>query len=537
MTVSQPSQPPGPADSPDVGSGRPLGKVRLTIAADNSAAIVFIGSGASPESVSVMALTALAEERGLAKTSELTEAISAIAEEYRLNPNADLERAIAHGVPPVHGIDGRLEIDERFDPERRAAAAPSPSPGPHELGRVDHHTRSAFVSVRRGDVIGHLLPPVIGREGIDVFGRALNPRDARALKLMSDETVLIAPDGTITAVADGMLVRHGNTLRISPKLTVPEYVDFSTGNVSFPGDVVVNKGVRDCFCVHAGRTLHIRGLVEAAEIASDLDLVLDGGMAGRQKGSMRSKRDVDALYLEQVNGRVGRDLRLGKEATHAHLSVGRAIAAPTAALIGGDICVAGAVEVAHLGSDAGAATRIAIGHLPEVDDKLRAAMELLQRVLGKREAAASTLKQLQNASGKLTAQQAEELTEREFELSNLDHQIAKLKSAVGSLLELLEAAGEPSLTVRSEIWPGVKIWIGAYVCEPRQTIRGPLKISLAAHGEPQLLLKTSGAVSPLSSVCRVMHDDRFASRADLLAMSGHVPKQVFSDDSPQPIAA
>lgn len=532
--TTRPPESPGPTAD---GAHGQYGKVRLTLAADNSAAIVFIGSGAPPESVSVMALTALVEERGLAKTAELTEALSAVAGAYAAAPNVDFEQTIAHGTPPVHGVDGRLELDERFDPAHRAAPAQPQPDAPAPTGRVDHHSRSAIVSVRRGDVIGHLLPPIIGREGIDVFGRALNPRDARPLKLISDETVLVAPDGTITAVADGMLVHQGNTLRISPKLTVPEYVDFSTGNVDFPGDVVINRGVRDCFSVHSGRTLLVRGLVEAAELVCELDMMLEGGMAGRQKGTLRSKRDASALYLEQVNGRIGRDLNIGKEATHSHLSVGRAIVAPSAALIGGDICVAGHAEVAQLGSDASAATKLAIGHLPEVDGKLRATSDLLHRVQAKRDAAAETLKQLQHASGKLTAQQAEELTEREFELSNLDQQIAKLKAAIGSLLTVLETAGESSLTVHADIWPGVKLWIGDYLCEPRQAIRGPLKVILSAHGEPQLVLKTSGATSSLSTVCRVMHDVRFVSRTAMYSLSGHKPVQSFSDESSRPLAA
>jgi hypothetical protein len=506
----------------------------LTIAADNSAAIVFIGSGASPDSVSVMAITALAEERGLAHTAELSAAIKSVSEAFLANTDKDLEQAIAHGTPPVHGVDGRLELEERFDPIRRGAATAAETPPAPNTARVDHHARSVFVSAHKGDVLGRVVPPSIGREGIDIFGRALNPREARPMKLLSDETILLAPDGTISALADGMLVRNGNTLRISQRLNVPEYVDFSTGNINFPGDVVVNRGVRDCFSVHAGRHLLIRGLVEAAEISSDLDITLEGGMAGRQKGTIRARRDVSALYLEQVTGRVGRDLKIGKEATHAHLSVGRAITAPTSALIGGDVCVAGRVEIAQLGSDASAPTRLAIGHQADVDAKLRAAADLLERLTSKRDAAATTLKQLQAATTKLTAQQAEELTEREFDLSNFDQQIRKLKAAIASLLDLLDVAGEQSLTVHKEIWPGVKLWIGKYLCEPRHAIRGPLKISLGANGEPHLHLKTSGAQSLLSTVCRVMHDERFADLAMLRTLCGHEPAKAFLDEGGSP---
>gem|GEM_PF-568195 len=514
--------------------------VRLTIAADHSAAIVVLGSGASPESVSLMALTALVEERGLARTPELAAALKSLAEDCARTPGKELERVVAKGTPVIHGIDGCLELDPKFDPEHRAAAAEAANQAARAdpNARIDHHARSVFVSTKRGDVLGRVVPPTIGREGVDVFGRALNPRDARTFKLLSDETILLAPDGTITAHADGMLVRNGNTLRISPRLTIPDAVDFTTGNVDFPGEVTVNRGVRDCFRVHAGRTLLVRGLVEAAELRADLDITLEGGMAGRQKGTLRAKRDAGALYLEQVNAHVGRDLRITKEATHCHLVIGRTIIAPAAAIIGGDICVGGHAEVSQLGTDANAPTRIAIGHLPDADAKLRAAAELLERVTAKHHAALDQLKQLQSATGKLTPSQAEELTEREFEAAELERHAMQIKRAACRILDVLDAAGQHALTAHAEIWPGVKIWLGAFVCEPRQAIRGPLKIWLSERGEPQLTLKTSGATSALSTVCRVMHDDRFIDRAALRERVGHIPPPAaLSDHGPTPASA
>ncbi|MDX2118319.1 MAG: FapA family protein [Planctomycetota bacterium] len=522
---------------PAGGSAAADNLVRLTIAADQSAAIVFIGSGASPDSVSLMALTALVEERGLARTPELAAAIKSLAEDCARAPGKEFERVVAKGKPVVHGIDGRLELDPKFDPEHRAAAAEAAAKAAQAdaNARIDHHARSVFVSAKRGDVLGRVVPPTIGREGIDVFGRSLNPRDARAFKLLHDDTIALAPDGTITAHADGMLVRNGNTLRVSPKLNVPDAVDFTTGNVDFPGEVVINRGVRDCFRVHAGRTLLIRGLVEAAELSADLDITLEGGMAGRQKGTLRAKRDAAALYLEQVTAHVGRDLRVGKEATHCHLNVGRAIIAPTAALIGGDICVAGHVEVAQIGTDANAPTRLAVGHLPETDAKLHAAASLVERLNAKRQEALDKLKQLQSATGKLTASQAEELTEREFEAAEYERQAKQVRAAICRILSMLEAAGRPCVTVLSELWPGSKLWIGPFVCEPRQVIRGPLKIWVNERGEPQLTLKTTGATSALSTVCRVMRDDRFVDRAEIGALAGHVTApNAFSDAGEQP---
>jgi hypothetical protein len=173
--------------------------------------------------------------------------------------------------------------------------------------------------------------------------------------------------------------------------------------------------------------------------------------------------------------------------------------------------------------------------LPDANAKLHAAASLVERLNAKRQEALDKLKQLQSATGKLTPSQAEELTEREFEAAEYERQAKQVRAAICRILSMLEAAGQPCVSVLSELWPGSKLWIGPFVCEPRQVIRGPLKIWLNERGEPQLTLKTTGATSALSTVCRVMHDNRFVNRAEVSILAGHVTApNAFSDAGEQP---
>lgn len=474
--------------------------IQVRIDADRMSATLSIEAGLPEHERSPAVLEALLDERGVARSAERTQAVQHAA---HAAAKGRFEAVIAQGRAPVHGRDAAFEpaplLTERHHPAVEHG------------GRVDHHQASSFTVVRAGDRLGRVTPARRGADGVDVTGRALAAREGRPAKVLFDESVTVAdPDAhgvsDVRAARAGLVVRHGDLIRISGTLDVPSDVDFSVGNIDFPGDVRVNGGVRDCFIVKAEGAVEVRGLVEAATVSAGCDVRLVQGMAGREKGSLTAGRDCEAKYLEGLHVVVGRDLTVGREVTNSRVEVGRALHAPTGAIIGGVFWVAAEAEIAQLGSEAGVATEIVLGKIAALEGLLRKGLRTLPVLEERLRASRERLEQIRNASGRLTASQAEELTELEFGFSEAQSKVKAVGEGLGHALASLRAHSKARLVVNRLICPGVKIWMGRFLVQPRADLRGPFELTLSAAGEPMIQRPPSGRVEPASGHFRIAPD-------------------------------
>lgn len=468
--------------------------VRLAISDDRLSASVVIEPGSPADQLTPEAVNALMDERGIAPTlrTDFAHALAALSPATLEEP-AKIE--VARGKAPVHARDGTLELDANLHaPPTAHTSGAAHEPGADNPPQDDdaprahsHYDRSAFraSTVKSGTKIGVILEPTIGEDGVDVTGRALAAKQGRPCKPLTDETVEITARGEVFARADGIVEHSGNLLRVRKLLEVDNYVDFSTGNIDFPGDVRVSKGVRDCFTVRAGGSLDVADLVEAATLHVALDARLDRGMAARDKGSITVGRDLSAKYLSNVEGFVARDARIHKELTACKLAIGRDLIAPTASVVAGELWVGRSGEVGQLGSDAGPAAVI-LGRSAELDKLMREAMEILPLVQQRATKARERLEQLQRATAKLTARQAEELTELEFNLATYQGQVGPVTAALGRVLRVTDRLGRGRLIVHRKITAGTTLWIGNVAAEFRADVKGPIALGLDARGEPIL---------------------------------------------------
>lgn len=475
--------------------------IQVRISPDKMAATLVIDPGVSTAELNATFIGAMLDERGVSPSGRRNAAVDAAIKAAASGP---VEMVVAEGTPPVHGIDARFEASVQGD---------EVAPAPDASGRVDHHAAKTFTAVRPGDAIGKVFPTVPGVDGVDVSGRTLAAKQGRAARMLFDDTIRVGPpnaDGisVVTALRGGLLIRHGELVRVSDTLEIATDVDFAVGNIDFPGDVRIAGGIRDQFVIHAERDLEVRGLVEASNLAGDRDVRLISGMAAREKGSLRAGRDLDAKYLDGLTANGGRDTTVAKEVTNTSLDVGRNFKSPTCVVMGGTIAVPSLCEVAQLGSDAKVATEVILGRFPAIEAVLQRGQQALPALEDRVVRAKSRLEQLKRSVGKLTPAQAEELTELEFGVSEA---LSKLRGLVEGIRQTLKTArfnAKPRLIVHRMVCPGVKIWLGGYTLEPRADVRGPLEIALGPTGEPRLTLGNGAPISA-SGHFRVAPASRF----------------------------
>lgn len=483
--------------------------VRVVISRDRLEADLELDADAKAEDLLDAVVFSIIERENLACPGDWRERVSSTLESHRADPSQVRRLALARGVAPRHGVDATLELLE-----------PGPRLDEPEVGAIDHRDRRAYRAVQRGEVIARILREVQGEDGRDVFGATLPAREARPLDLVDEPTILRGPDDAIRAAAAGVVEFSGRRLRVITRLEIEKHVDFSTGHVDFPGDVIVHGGVRDRFSVVAGGQLTIRDLVDHAQLRSGGDMTLERGMASPvEHGSIHAGRDLSTPLLTHVIAHVGRDAMIGKELTGSSLFVARELRASSACFVRCVVHAAFGAEVGTLGSEAGVETLIAVGRVERLDELSRRAFELHAPLQSRLDAARGRLSELKRIGGRMTSAQADQLCEVELEIERDRGLMARLADGVRALTQLQGRFTRVRLIVRDIIHPRVVLHLGRCVAEITTPIRGPIEITLNESGEPVLLARGSTQPVALTKVAVVRRNDAVPDRAMLLKLA------------------
>ena len=475
-----------------------MNSIKAIVSDDRLVASVTILKGADLARLDALVINAGLDEKGVQRSPGRDARVAQLIRKAQATPDEDVTMVVVQGTAPVHATAGRLEV-----------IIPDPGTIADAKGTVDYHARSAFRVVTKGQLIAIIHPPVEGSDGVDVRGTTIAARMPAVFHLQPDESVRVDSAGRVFAEQAGLLIHEGNTLKISPELRVPSSVDFSTGNIDFPGDIVIDKGVRDCFHVNSGRDCTVRDLVEAATIEVDRDANLERGMAAREIGRLTVGRDLRATYLLNVTGVIGRDAHISSSMTQCDLLIGRSLHGPTATLAGGEVLISSESEIGTLGSESSAPTSVVLGHMPDLEAKLLQIVDALEHLKQRVNKGRDLARMLDAQRNRLTPTQKEQLTEVQFQLSTDEGLCRRLSSSFATTYATLLTHARASLTIHSMLHQGVTLWVGEFKCTPKKDFRGPLRVWMAESGEPMFTMLTSHTSQPLHEICRTTRDPRF----------------------------
>ncbi|MCB9845275.1 MAG: DUF342 domain-containing protein [Phycisphaeraceae bacterium] len=495
--------------------------VRVKCAEDRSSASIAIAPGMPVEDVTEALLGALLAERGLADESIDHEAVADLVSAYAADSTSAHERVVASGVPPQHGLDARLTLEDRFQSTSLRAsdgamqAGSDADRGPK--GAIDHYSRTAFVVIHEGEVLGRIEPPTQGVDGQDIYGRVLAAKPGKRLPITIDASVEVTePDHRLVARNSGVLEHTAITLRVNPTLEIREWIDFSTGNIDFPGDVDIRRGIKDCFAVRVGRDLHAGEFIEAANISVGRDAFLLRGMAGREKGTLRVARDLDARYLDGVIAEVGRDCVVKGEINNTHLRVGRALDSPKARVVGSTVVVGERAEVGQVAGETGIPASLHVTGRTLDGTFHKHAQTLLPQLRAELEDAKRELDAIRSVTGRIAATRLAELqTLVAMRAARLDQALR----AVRSLVEQAQQGPAPTLTIQRLLFTSASLQVGPFRFRPRNHLKGPLTICAPSDGsEPWFEDLLSQRRRPLAEVGALDTDTSWVSAATLDAL-------------------
>ena len=452
--------------SPDQDDAAP----QIDVTDDASEARLHVPGAFARDQVTLGLLKTLVKERGVEYTKDVEMALHEAIDQ--LPPDGeDAKFVIARATEPMDGQDGYIQwlVEE-------------PDEQPPELS---FYHRSPYVMVEMNDVVGQWHEPTPGEDGRDVTGETRPAKPGKAVPWkVNEDTVLVDGRGQLVAQLDGMLVRADGKVYVTKVMNVNGAVDFSTGHIDFDGDVCVAGAVRDLFEVRATGSVEVGGLIEAATIHADGDLVACGGIAAREQGHIQIGGNLFARHLNAVQGHVSGMLRAEREILHCQLTVGGDVNVPNGAIIGGDLTIGGRVDVATIGSAGEMRTHLILGSAPNLEHQRAKLDQLIKNATERRDQYQSEMDALMATSQKLSAADRERQTELMFEIQQVEQLLQKMHGGRKQVDRALAHNRVIEINAAKMIYPGVRLQLGANIYRFVVELRGPVRVYEAEDRTP-----------------------------------------------------
>lgn len=382
--------------------------------------------------------------------------IDSVIQNQVKNPDFFVPYTFAKGYPPVSGKDGEIKIFFRSDNK--------PQLEEDEHGRIDYKNIGVIQSVKPDDLIAERIPPQKGEFGKTVNGSMIPYQEEKTVDWNLGPNVELRGDKLYAKIAGRPVLSAAWEIKVDEVIQL-EAVDYSTGNIDFPGTIIVEEKIGDGFSLTTSGSIIIRNSVGKAFLKAKGDIVLSGGFMGRGEGYIESEGNIYAKFVEQGKLTAQGSIFVEEAVMHSELSAKDFIRVMggRGEVIGGTVIAGNSLTCAKLGAVVETKTKVAIGTPPELLDELnRMKKEIADKEITLHKVQLTLTKLVEKSQKKeLSNEEKETITKlkdaNEKFTKVLETQTKQFETALGSY----EPNPEAFVDVEREVFPGVDLSFGA----------------------------------------------------------------------------
>lgn len=366
---------------------------------------------------------------------------------------------VAEGDMPVEGKDAQIQYHFKTDTDKVEFET-------KEDGSVDFHKLDLIQSVVAGQVLATKIPAQRGKAGKTLTGRIIPAKDGKDVKLNPGNNTHLSPDGNqIIADINGQVIFKNNKVQVEPVFEVTGDVDLNTGDINFPGNVIIHGSVNDTFKVYAGGNIEIRGNVGKAEVVAEGNIVVRQGIQGKDEGKIISAGDVYAKFIERCNVKAEGYIIVNDVILHSKVESKKKIicqGGKRSQIAGGSARALYEVNAKFLGAEAYTETIIEVGVDPEASDRLESLTKRKEEIQKEQPELIQQLSYLTEllSKGPLPPEKAEQYNILTMKQTQLKQELAEIEEEITKIQAYLDSLGKDAkISASKTVYPGVKIKI------------------------------------------------------------------------------
>jgi uncharacterized protein len=330
-------------------------------------------------------------------------------------------------------------------------------PGGSRIQWIIHPDQGgAPVYVSESNVILEIQQLSAGADGYDIFGTVL-PSQSAENEIIPDitETIHKEPKEDNPAITQyrasiaGELLFSNNTLTITNQKVITGDINDESGDISFPGHLVIEGNIQNGHAAKASGELTITGNAGTALVSADGSVKMTGGIHGAGKGIVWAKQEITLAFAENAKVLAGKDIFIHKYCFQCvvktngvlHLDGNPGI------LLGGAVHASKGVEVFELGSEKTIRTTISFGQNYLVGDQIDVCEKEVEQIKEYVQKIDQRMKQISNENPEIHTLRQKKL--------NLLKRNDKLTVRIFTLKEQYETHIPSHIRVENNVYPGV----------------------------------------------------------------------------------
>ncbi|MCR4440946.1 MAG: FapA family protein [Peptococcaceae bacterium] len=368
------------------------------------------------------------------------------------------EWLVAEGVPCIEGEDARLIF--HFNPEGIDIK-------PQELadGSVDFYNLNLIQTVDSGSVLIEKIHATAGKDGLNVYGEEKKAKPGKDVRFpMGQNTQIVDNNTKLIATTSGHVVYDKKRVSVFHCYEVRGDVDFNTGNIKFPGNVIVYGNVKNNFEIEAVGDVEVHGNLEG--------LVKAGGNLQVKNGIVRGKAVVNgcvyARYIENGYVESNENIVVTEAIMHSTTKAAKkvTVGGKKGLLVGGSCCAGEEIRAKNIGSSSGTATTLEVGIRPEIRQEYKEVcrrLATLQEDCLKCEKIVKALQEIKKTTGSLPDNKNEiflKVCRQQYQMTQEIENLKRRKNELENIFYNLEKA---RICVENKVFFGVTLYMGKSV--------------------------------------------------------------------------
>jgi uncharacterized protein (DUF342 family) len=378
------------------------------------------------------------------------------------------EWLIAEGEKPQEGQDATI----RFMVDIQSSAL---KPKELENGSVDFYDLGLIQIVDEGTVLAERIPATPGVNGKDILGQVVRAPHGKEIRLpVGANTKIIENNSKLISTQQGHVNYIGGKINVYSTFEVKGDVDFQTGNIIFPGNVVVRGSQKHSFLIEAGGDVEIFGNLEGKVIAGG-NLKVNKGIV---RGTVNVQGSIFVRYIENSEVRCAEELIVSEAIMHSRVMAGKklSVSGKKGLIVGGRVTVGQEIEAKNIGAPMGTITALEVGVIPELREEYKMLVPRITKLnkeIDELQKSYNILSIMKEKTGTLPPDKNQLFTKIYRLQYQKEKEIAELKMRMMELEDIFTAAETAKIRVMNTVYSGVVITIGKstyYVDEERNRV-------------------------------------------------------------------
>jgi len=369
----------------------------------------------------------------------------------------NLDRKVLSGIEIAVGTDAVAPVPEHWELQRELFERRQKLD--ETILSVDFKEQSPFVMVKEGDILGLLVDEKSGFDGRDIFGNTIALQSS--LRQLPVPGANVGVQGAVCrAETDGCFRWDPPVFQVDKVLVLGD-VDYQTGNINFPGDIVLNGEVAAGFRIDAKGSLFSARSINVSIVQCGGDVIARQGLIGNGESFINAKGSIKAKFIENIEVQSAQSIEILSSCLNCELkSLDSIVLRDRSLLMGGKLLAQNGISVFQVGSERGTYAELAAGMNYEALDKVVELRDQSIHLVG-------LIKEVERRK-KLSPAMAGDLDKAREKLRK---EVAKLNELSQSWVDQIDKREEAKIVVRGTIFPGNLIEI----CHVSTVITKPLK--------------------------------------------------------------